>query len=852
VAARLADDPSRDVQRQPLRQGLSVPIEQTMTNSGRPVWRRLLRRPSAVEARAVAVRDGGAADGLAGGITGLLAGRNGVGTLGPAGTHTPLAAPQQKPTDSPERRRPPAARRRLWVDLTLLALLVLGALATDDLLGPARPYGLLIAALLVPGGALLTWLGVDDVLTAVGLAVGLSLAVEIVGSLALVWSTYWHPSSLALVLGVISAGLILWDLGRLRFAWGRDRKGVASLPERSPTVTDFSPASTRLRRIGRPLARLALLVPLVAGMAAWAVSLPHIKVRISDLGQYGLPPALPPLWYGALASLVLGATAALWGRRRPNGWVIAAYVLAVALVLYATVPAISGVPWYEWVYKHIGVINFIELHGHTKASVDIYNRWPGFFALSAAFSALSGLRNPVVYAGYAEPFFTIIAALLIGAIAKAVTRDARAAGAASLIFLVTDWVGQTYFSPQATAFVLALALILVVVRTMAKDPDERLMRLVRFVVRRPQLPALGPEKLEWSKRASAVVVLGIDFAIAATHQLTPYMLLIQLGTLVVLGMMRPRLLLLGTVVITLGYLLPNLGYIQRNYGLVTSLDPFNNAQHAQQYSIVPRPGKVFNAQMSQLLTYLLWLSSAAGAFVLARRGLGRTAALVCALAWTPFVLIFGSSYGGEALLRVIFFSCPGCAIVIGWATSTLRSRAVRLLMFGGLTAIMAALFVPAFFGVAEITLMPPSEVAASEYFYAHARPGTVLVLAGPDFPLRVSGNYDAFRGPKSDDDPNLLAATTLRNRPLGQADVPIAISIIHQYARNGYLVFSKSETEYASLFRLSPPGQLANLERAVARSPFFRLWHRTPDTRIYELINHPSELHGQVRLGRTG
>ena len=724
---------------------------------------------------------------------------------------------------TPESGHPAAQRatlrRRVGVDLALLGVLVLGAWAAAGGLGPARPEAILLAAIAVPGGGLLIALGVDESLSALALAVGLSLGIEILGSLAMVWSTFWHPVGMAVVLGGGSAGLLVRDLAGAGRALARDRT-----PRRRER-------RARLRACGPAVAALS---PLLTAAVLWALSLPAIDT--SHLGQYGLPPALPSSWYGALALIVIGATIAVWGPRR-SGWIIGAYVLGLAVVLYATVPAISAVPQYSWVYKHIGVVRFIELHGHVNGSVDIYNRWPGFFALAASFSELSGLRDPVAYAGWAELFFTTVAVLLIAAIAKALTRDIRIAGAAALVFLVAEWVGQTYFAPQATGYVLSLTALLVLFRTLATEaPHERFVRFVRFASRRKQLPARSPVRLPWPRRGAIAVVLGLDFAIAATHQLTPYMLLMQVGALGLLGVIGPRrTVFLGMLAITIGYLLPNLTYIQHNYGLFTSIDPFNNVQHSTLYDIAPSAGKVFNARTSQLLTYLLWLPGGLAALILARRGLGRTALPVAALALTPFGVIFGNNYGGEATLRVILFSSPGCAILIGWAISTFRARAARLLVFGALTAAMAVLFVPSFYGMAELNLLPSSEVSASQYFYNHAPEGTVLMLSGPDFPIRQGKNYDRFLGPKGDDDPNLLAANTLRYRRLGPADLPTVISLIEAYARNGFLVFSSSQMEYASVFGLTPPGQLANLERAVAGSPRFRLWYRNKDVRIYQL-----------------
>jgi hypothetical protein len=106
-------------------------------------------------------------------------------------------------------------RWRARIDVALLGLCGLAALAIAGALGPARPVVVLLAALLVPGGAMLTLLEVSEPLSAAALAVGLSLALEIAGSLAIVWTTFWHPVVLALALGAASVALLVRDLVRL-------------------------------------------------------------------------------------------------------------------------------------------------------------------------------------------------------------------------------------------------------------------------------------------------------------------------------------------------------------------------------------------------------------------------------------------------------------------------------------------------------------------------------------------------------------------------------------------------------------------------------------------------------------
>ena len=200
------------------------------------------------------------------------------------------------------------------------------------------------------------------------------------------------------------------------------------------------------------------------------------------LGDYGLPPALPITWYLSLALAVVGAVTAIT-MRRTSGLIMVGYVVVVAVILFGTVPVLSAQPHYAWVYKHIGVVRYLEAHGKANANVDIYNRWPGFFALGAVFSQLGGSPNPETYAGWAELVFLVLDAVLVMAAVKAVTREMRIAAGAGLFFVVTNWVGQTYYSPQAFAFVLGLALIVILLRQLRINEPSYSPRLTRWVER---------------------------------------------------------------------------------------------------------------------------------------------------------------------------------------------------------------------------------------------------------------------------------------------------------------------------------------------------------------------------------
>ncbi|MET0415691.1 MAG: hypothetical protein ABW022_06685, partial [Actinoplanes sp.] len=507
----------------------------------------------------------------------------------------------------------------------------------------------------------------------------------------------------------------------------------------------------------------------------------------------------------------------------------------------------ADVPRYPWVYKHIGVARYIDLHGSIDWSIDIYHRWPGFFSLSAYASWLSGTPDPTSWVGWAEPVFCFLNALLVVSTVGAITGRARAGWGAATIYTAANWVGQTYFAPQAFGFLLTCTVYAILLRHLRKPSLNRpggiaehwAIVAVRGSVDETQLMP-RPQPV-WPAGRAIALVLALFAVIVASHQLTPYMTIFGVGALVVIGGVRIWWLPMAMLAIAVGYLTLHLDYVDDNFGVFSSIDPFSNMQHSTLYDIEPVAGKLYNDYAGWALTGLLAVLAALGAITMLRRRLARQALLLLFLAAAPGVLIFGQNYGGEATLRVLLFSLPwvgglAFAALDPWLAGGTRRRLRLLLRQPVVLMMLVALFVPAYFGKDELNIVGRGEVAAANWFYTNTPPGSVLMMCGPGFPVRIGARYDEYRGPKSDDDPNLLRTNVLRDRTLGSAeDVDIVVSLILQYSESGYLVFAQSAIRYAHVYQLVPDGAMRNLEQAVAESGRFELAYRNDSVRIYRL-----------------
>lgn len=329
--------------------------------------------------------------------------------------------------------------------------------------------------------------------------------------------------------------------------------------------------------------------------------------------------------------------------------------------------------------------------------------------------------------------------------------------------------------------------------------------------------------------AAVLVVYG---AIVATHQLTPYMVVAQVFALTLLGL-RPRWLVGALVAVAIGYLLPNFSFLVKHYGLLASLNPLSNLQLT---TGSPADPPWFASHAGKFLTGLLLLLAAIGAVRLVRQGSGRRVLTLVALAMAPFCFLFGSNYGGEGILRVILFSSPWLAVLSAWGLVPAEPRP-RLVAGLALVAVtLVALFAFAFAGFAAGNVIPRDEVQASQYYYAHAPRGSVMVIAGEDFPVNLAANYDAFAGTIGDSSPTLTQDKRLAGRRLSARDIPEVISFIAGQSPTGYLVFSTTDYLHAAFYKDFPRGSLRAFESAVAKSPNFRLWYRNRDARIYRLV----------------
>ncbi len=397
------------------------------------------------------------------------------------------------------------------------------------------------------------------------------------------------------------------------------------VPARRPTL--------RFAEIARLAARLA---PAPVGLACWANSM--AALRLDSVGLYGLLASVNAWFFIGVALLIVGFAAEL-SRAHRHLWILVLYVLAIVIVIDATVPLLFHTPEYWWVYKHIGVAQSLQLHGRVTLPNEIYQEWPTFFSALAAISSLSG-ASPLRFATWASLFFELSYCVVLLAIFKSMTRDSRVPILAVLLFeCVVSWVGEDYLSPQAFAYLLWLGMMLVVLRWLTgwaphQVSSRRLARLRGLLLRGFEY---RPAPSRSTSFAAVAAVMTLFFVIVSSHQLTPYTALAGFVGMAALGLLRPWWLLPALIAIAAAFLLPRYHIVSSQYGgLFSGFNIFGNAGGRAQVS-EPAPA-LFSQHIATGLSVAMWLFTLAiiaRSLAIARAGGRPRRAGVCALRRSP-------------------------------------------------------------------------------------------------------------------------------------------------------------------------------------------------------------------------
>lgn len=706
---------------------------------------------------------------------------------------------------------------RLYKFLAVLPLAV-GALALTGSVGLVRSVLAMLAMTFLPGFAVLSFFPSLPALMRAGVAATISLAILAIGSAILIATSWYKPLALLAVVLLPSSAILLMQVRRGRLAATADR-AVGDQPDAAPTP--------RREWVFRGIIAAAVLL--------WAISLPLIDV--DSMRDLGLLTQFPPTWYLAIGMVSI-ATAVYAMRPGVRPWTMFALVASLIAMLYSTTPLIYDLPHYQWVYKHVGVtLQFMDV-GVLIPDTDLYNRWPGLFALGGVYSYFAGYSDPLAFIGWSELYFIGLQTMLVAAIGYREQRKYGIGGFAALLFVLINWIGQGYYSPQALTFTFQLAVIALLFSQLSAHGNkigDLTITILRWFVRKRQTWTVAVQQTEWSTGVAVSVVVLLDIAMTITHQLTPYIMLMQVGLLWACGFIRPKWIIVPFALIPILFLAPMIGWVDDHYGIFKSLDPFNNIKVADTVELACVGGCQVVSKVTLMTSLIGWLGGLAAIFVVARRRPSFRTPLFAVGMLTPFLMVLGQDYGGEAGLRLVMFCAPFGAVLVATAITTFKSR-MRILTAVGITAALTFGFVVAYFGNEHNYRVTKAELTTARYYFDNARRGSVLIATVPNFPSLVSGRYASFARNYGGGMVLIWENPKLRNlKKLGPKEVDILIDDMASYSKTGYFSISDEQIRYAESLGLAAPGQLANFEKALLDSGYFQLWYENGGERIYRL-----------------
>ena len=575
----------------------------------------------------------------------------------------------------------------------------------------------------------------------------------------------------------------------------------------------------------------------LGGLVAWVIATRSIDPRrYTDLG---LVVAAGPWFWLALVLAVAGFVFAIRARR--FHWPVALLALGVVvLILYATPSVVEGTARVEASYRHLGVSDHIARTGRLDRGLDAYFNWPGFFAMLGTLQRASGAPDLLALARWAPTMaaFAYLAPVLL--VARGLSAPPRIAWLTAGVFTMVNWSGQDYLAPQTLGMWLMLCIVGVLMTVIRRGDDPHSVgpsaRLVaprrvdgahrRWVGNEGLRVRLGP--VAWSV-VHVMVALGIA-AVVASHQLTPFMLILVFFALWLVGRTPHWQLWVGTAALVgLWMVVPAWPFVS---GHVTDIvgglgSGGAGANLGNRVAAGSADHKlVVTARLVQ--SAVVWLLAGLGTLVLVRQR--RRVRTIVVLALAPFLLLPLQAYGGEMLIRVFLFGLPVCAFLVAVFLFSVSSGGVwRGVALGAVLVVLAAATVLTRYGNERGEHFSPAEVATYSWVEQHTQPGTTIVTFDQNTPWRWQrystdtwlSVEDAEPGPRWPE--AVTPDRVLREIEDSEATGP------------AYVVYTRAQQAMAELSGNISAGALDRTVSALDNDQRFEVVHRNTDGVVWRV-----------------
>lgn len=476
----------------------------------------------------------------------------------------------------------------------------------------------------------------------------------------------------------------------------------------------------------------------------------------SILVPRGLIDSMSGLFYISVFTVVVTVALILMqGKERPI--LLGINLSALTVILHGTVTFMEPIARFPTAWLHAGYTQYVMDHNDVLPDLGARFSWPGFFTATASIFSGAGETMPVEAIRWAPIFFCLAYLPPLLAISRSCLDSWQAAWVSLVIFSIINWVGQDYFAPQTWSFLLLLCIIAIILNWFSNGKNIILLRFghgnatstwqrLTSIFERQNIVSIPSKN---GNKETIIILSCLMFLMAAmsmSHQLTPYVLAIQLGGLWIASRVRS---------VAFAFMMGLMALIWTSWGAFD----FWAAHAEDMFGSVGRPADIIEStvadrssgssdhdsviQLRMLYSLSVWLLAIFSVAWDAFKSKVVDLALVL-LAFLPFSMLLLQDYGGEGMLRVFLYASPFMAMLL--AKSLIGPPGLTKLSALVLVIVVTAVspvFLVARYGNELFERVTVSEVALANCMYDTAPKGSTLGAVSPHlaWQFRGQGEY---------------------------------------------------------------------------------------------------------------
>ncbi len=566
---------------------------------------------------------------------------------------------------------------------------------------------------------------------------------------------------------------------------------------------------------------------LVAASVTWLWSLLDVDLRA--MTDVGLVSVLPWTFFVALALLIVGFLF-VNEYRSHRRLLVAGYLVVLSAMVHATPALLYGNVRYAWSYRHLGVVDFIQRNGGVASDADfqqIHHAWPGLFSATAMLADVTGIAAPTIVIW--TPFaFSLVSLLALSIVFRSFVDDPRIWSLALWLFVIANWVGQEYFSPQGFGYVLYLGLLAIVI----PFDRKRRSRSGHFELR------AGSDFRPTDAGNVVVSILGvlIVIAIVGSHQLTAIVVVVTFGVLSAFRVVRSTWVAVAALGASLVWLAgPALTFVQND-----------NTDPADRFGLPAETPDVTSAGIGDVsvghaiviitdrfLAQAVVVLAVVGIIAVWRRPQSR---LLLALSLAPLVLLFTGDVG-EAIYRSYLFALPWLALTGAYALRLSVERysfAVRIGVRSLVVSTLLVAFLLAYLGEERSHHFTQDENDLAGWIYDTAPPDTLLIEGSRNYPGRARNDENFFYLP--------LSRQSVDSLERLDADPE---AVLYEWMTDdsytaSYVILTRSMRNEQQSVPAMSPGLLDRIDHALRSSDRFRVAQSNDDGAVFVVVEEDS------------